>query len=162
MDQKAAKVYSYLNHLDIQYVKHMHPAVYTVEEANQHWDSIIGMHCKNLFMRDKKGRKHFLIVVESSKQLDIKALNEKLGERLSFASPERLLKHLALEPGSVSPFGLINNADNAVRLFLDQDIQNVDKVSFHPNVNTVTLTLQKDDFLKYVEAVGNEWRFIEL
>lgn len=162
MDLKDETVYSYLHDLGITYAKHEHPAVYTVEEANQHWDAISGMHCKNLFMRDKKGRRHFLVVVESSKQVDIKALNETLGNRLSFASPERLSKHLGLEPGSVSPFGLINNEDNAVKLLLDQDIQHVDEVSFHPNVNTVTLTLQKEDFLKYVAAVGNEWSFVEV
>jgi len=160
MDHKAEIVYSYLADLGITYVKHEHPAVYTVEEANQHWDTISGMHCKNLFMRDKKGRKHFLVVVESSKQVDIKALNEILGERLSFASPERLLKYLGLEPGSVSPFGLINNEDDEVSLLLDYDIDSAIEVSFHPNVNTVTLTLQKEDFLKYVAAVGNQWSFV--
>lgn len=162
MNQKEEAVYAYLKDLDIDYVKHEHPPVYTVEEANQHWDAITGMHCKNLFLRDKKGRKHFLVVVESSKKVDIKALNEKLGERLSFASPERLLKHLSLEPGSVSPFGLIQNEDNAVRLLLDADIQSADEVNFHPNINTVTLTLKKDDFLKYLAVVGNEWSYLAL
>lgn len=160
MVQKAQKVYSYLGDLGIDFIKHEHPPVYTVVEANQHWDAITGMHCKNLFLRDKKGRKHFLVVVESSKRIDIKQLNEQLGERLSFASPERLAKHLGLEPGSVSPFGLINNADSQVILLLDQDIKVAEEVNFHPNENTATLTLKVDDFLTYVNRVGNTWQFV--
>lgn len=156
------KVFDYLKNLHISYILHEHPPVYTVEEANQHWDSITGMHCKNLFLRDKKGRQHFLVVVESSKRVNIKQLNDQLGERLSFASPERLKKHLGLEPGSVSPFGLINNEDNQVKLILDQDIDFAEEVNFHPNVNTVTLTLTKDAFMTYVKAVGNQWRFLEI
>lgn len=162
MEDRAQIVYTYLNDLGINFLKHEHPAVYTVAEANEHRDDITGMHCKNLFMRDKKGRQHFLIVVESSKQVDIKALNQLLGERLSFASPERLLKYLGLEPGSVSPFGLIQDEDTIVKLLLDQDIQNAKEVNFHPNINTVTLTLRKEDFVRYVQAVGNQWQFIEI
>lgn len=161
MVNKAQTVYSYLGDLGIDYIKHEHPPVYTVEEANQHWDAITGMHCKNLFLRDKKGRQHFLAVVESSKRIDIKQLNVQLGERLSFASPERLAKHLGLEPGSVSPFGLINNKDNQVILLVDRDIEVVQEVNFHPNVNTATLTLKVEDFLTYVNRVGNTWQFMQ-
>lgn len=162
MDHKAETVYSYLSDLGIHYVKHDHPPVFTVEEANQHWHSITGMHCKNLFMRDKKGRQHFLVVVESSKHVNIKALNEQVGERLSFASPERLLTHLDLEPGSVSPFGLINNAENGVIVLLDRDIEDAEEVNFHPNVNTATLTLKTDAFLKFLSQVGNTWQYVQI
>ncbi len=156
------KVYEYLNGLQIAYIKHEHPPVYTVEEANQHWHSITGMHCKNLFLRDKKGRQHFLLVIESSKQINIKKLNEQLGERFSFASPERLEKHLGLTPGSVSPFGLINNEDNLVKLILDSDIEHSEEVNFHPNINTITLTLKTSDFLKFIHNVGNDWQFLSV
>ena len=162
MDQKAQTVYSYLKELGVEYIKHEHPAVFTVEEANQHWDAITGMHCKNLFLRDKKGRRHFLIVVESNKRVNIKQLNEQIGERLSFASPERLAKHLGLEPGSVSPFGLINNDDNEVMLLLDRDIEHAKEVNFHPNINTATLTLKTDAFLSYVKEVGNQWQYVKI
>lgn len=162
MEAGSEIVIDYLNKLHITYKVHEHPPVYTVEEANQHWDTITGMHCKNLFLRDKKGKKHFLVVVESSKRVDIKGLNDQLAERLSFASPERLIKHLGLEPGSVSPFGLINNSDNKVDLILDQDINSAEEVNFHPNVNTATLTLTKDAFMTYVKAVGNPWQFLKI
>jgi len=156
------KVYAYLGQIDVAYTKHSHPPVFTVEEANQHWESITGMHCKNLFLRDKKGRQHYLVVLESSKQVDVKKLNEQLNERLSFASPERLLKHLGLTSGSVSPFGLINNTDNEVTLILDRDIEESQEVNFHPNINTETLTLKTADFMRYVHAVGNQWQFLNI
>ncbi len=156
------KVYAYLEKINVTYIKHVHPPVFTVEEANEHWENITGMHCKNLFLRDKKGRRHYLIVLESSKQVDIKKMNKQLNERLSFASQERLLKHLGLTPGSVSPFGLINNLDNEVRLILDQDIKNADEVNFHPNVNTATLTLSNVNFMHYLNVVGNEWQFVNI
>lgn len=156
------KVYAYLEEINVPYIKHDHPPVFTVEEANQHWENITGMHCKNLFLRDKKGKKHYLVVLESSKQVDIKKMNEQLNERLSFASPERLLKHLGLTPGSVSPFGLINNVDNEVALILDQDIKSADQVNFHPNVNTATLTLANADFMYYLNKVGNQWQFLNI
>ena len=159
---KDDKVFNYLNERQISFIKHEHPPVFTVEEAKEHWKAITGMHCKNLFLRDKKGRKHFLVVVESSKQIDIKKLNDQLGERFSFASPERLLKHLGLTPGSVSPFGLINNEDNLVKLILDSDIEKTEEVNFHPNINTSTLTLKTPDFLKYVDSVNNEWQYLSI
>jgi Ala-tRNA(Pro) deacylase len=156
------KVYAYLEDIKVSYKKHEHPPVYTVEEANEHWENITGMHCKNLFLRDKKGRRHYLVVLESSKQVDIKKMNAQLNERLSFASPERLMKHLGLRPGSVSPFGLINNVDNQVSLILDQDIKEAQEVNFHPNVNTATLTIASKDFMHYVREVGNPWQYLTI
>ena len=149
------KVFDVLNGLGIKFVQYEHPAVYTVEQANQHWQNISGLHCKNLFLRDKKGRKHYLVVVESSKTVDIKALNSQLEERLSFASPQRLMKYLGLEPGSVSPFGLINDADKAVHVILDEDIKQADQVNFHPNVNTITLGISRTDFDTFLRNCGN-------
>jgi Ala-tRNA(Pro) deacylase len=108
--EKEQKVYRTLDKLDIPYVRHEHPPVYTVEEAEQHWENITGAHCKNLFLRNKKGNRHYLLVLDSSKRADLKTLEKQLGEdRLSFASPERLMRYLGLEVGAVSPFGLIND-----------------------------------------------------
>jgi len=81
---------------------------------------------------------------------------------LSFASPKRLHKYLGLEPGSVSPFGLINDTENHVHLFLDENLQSSEKISFHPNKNTASLILAFDDFLKYLESIGNSYEFIKL
>jgi len=98
------KVYEVLKKLGIPYTKHEHPPVYTVEQAEQYWEDIEGTHCKNIFLRNKKGKRHYLVILLSSKKADLKALERQLGEdRLSFASPERLMRYLRLEPGAVSP-----------------------------------------------------------
>jgi Ala-tRNA(Pro) deacylase len=161
--ERAQKVIDVLNELGITYTLHEHPAVYTVEEAQQHAAGIEGLHCKNLFLRDQKGKKHFLVVAENVKPIQVKEVGRKLGAgNLSFASPERLLKHLDLEPGAVSPFGLINDPENKVVLVLDQDLQKTDLISFHPNDNTKTVTLRYEDFQKFVKWTGNTVKVVPL
>ncbi|MDW7671552.1 MAG: prolyl-tRNA synthetase associated domain-containing protein [Bacillota bacterium] len=161
--ERAQKVIDVLNELGIQYTLHEHPAVYTVEEAQQHAEGIEGLQCKNLFLRDQKGKKHFLVVAENIKPVQVKEVGRKLGAgNLSFASPERLLKHLDLEPGAVSPFGLINDPENKVVLVLDQDLQKADLINFHPNDNTKTLTLRYEDFQKFVKWTGNTVKVLPL
>ena len=154
MDNKE-KVYEFLKRLGISFVEHIHPPVYTVEEANQHWKNIEGLHCKNIFLRDKRGRQHFLVIMPSYKNVDMKKLNSLLNERLSFASPERLIKYLGLEGGSVSPFGLINDHFQHVVVILDDAVMMSDKINFHPNINTATVTLTTGDFKRYLEECGN-------
>ena len=158
-EEKEKKVYEVLKSLDIQFEVHQHPPVYTVEEAEEHWGDVKGTHCKNLFVRNKKGNRHYLVILESSKRADLKELNRQLGEdRLSFASPERMIRFLGLEPGAVSPFGLINDSGKEVQVVVDKDLRTADWVSFHPNVNTATLTLSFEDFERYLEWCGNSLR----
>jgi len=157
------KVYKTLNDLQIHYHKHSHPPVNTVEEANQYWTEIEGAHCKNLFFRSKRGDKHYLVVLEFHKVLPIKQLNAVLGsEHLSFASAERLMKYLGLMPGSVSPFGLINDTENHVSVLLDNDLRMYDKLNFHPNRNTATLTISFTDFERFMQWSGNEYKYITI
>jgi len=155
-EDKENKVYEVLKSLEIPFEVHFHPPVYTVEEAEEHWGDVKGTHCKNLFVRNKKGNRHYLVILESSKRADLKELNRQLGEdRLSFASPERMMRFLGLEPGAVSPFGLINDSGKEVQVVVDKDLKTADWVSFHPNVNTATLTLSFEDFERYLEWCGN-------
>jgi Ala-tRNA(Pro) deacylase len=159
MDEK--KVYDTLEQLDISYTKHEHPPVYTVEEAEQHWETITGAHCKNLFLRNKKGRNHYLVIAKSEKRVDLKALTSRLGEdRLSFASPERMKRYLGLEPGAVSPFGLINDRENQVVVIIDRDLKEASHVNFHPNVNTATVGITFADFEKFLTYCKNPVRFL--
>jgi Ala-tRNA(Pro) deacylase len=160
---KADDVYRVLQQLDIPYEKFDHPPVFTVAEATEHWKEIDATHCKNLFFRDKKGRQHYLVVLPSDKQLDVKSLSRSLGRgRLSFGSEERLMKWLGLTPGSVSPFGLINDPENHVKVFIDSDLQQASKLGFHPNDNRVTLVIKRTDFEKYLEWTGNEYQFFDI
>jgi len=148
-----------LDSLHVPYEIFRHPPVYTVEEAEEHWETIQGTHCKNLFVRNKKGTRHYLVILECRKRADLRELNNQLGEdRLSFASPERLKRYLGLEPGAVSPFGLINDKEKMVQVVMDKDLKEAEWVSFHPNVNTSTVTITFKDFEKYLVWCGNPLR----
>lgn len=161
LHEKEAKVYEVLDELDISYRRHEHPPVFTVEEAEKHWTEITGAHCKNLFLRNKKGNRHYLVILEAAKVADLKLLNKLLGEdRLSFASEKRLMKYLGLETGAVSAFGLINDTENHVKVVIDEDLKKSDGVNFHPNVNTATVGLSFPDFEKFLTWSGNTTRFI--
>ena len=156
------KVYEVLERLGISYVRHEHPPVFTVDEAERHWGSITGAHCKNLFLRNKKGNRHYLIILEHSKNADLKALTKQLGEdRLSFASAERLMRYLGLEAGAVSPFGLINDSNKEVQVVVDRDLKTVQRVNFHPNVNTATVGIDFADFEKFLAWCGNSVRYLQ-
>ena len=159
-DQEHA-VYAALDALGITYARHEHPPVFTVEEAERHWRDIDATHCKNLFLRNKKGNAHYLVVVERSTPVDIKRLTAQLGEdRLSFGSPERLAAHLGLTAGAVSPFGVINDRDHAVTVVVDEALRGAARVGLHPNVNTATITLAFADFERFLAAQGNRVRFL--
>jgi Ala-tRNA(Pro) deacylase len=157
------KVLEALDGLGIPYVRHEHPPVATVEEAEKHWGGLTGAHCKNLFLRNYKGNRHYLVIAPVSRGIDLKRLNAALGEdRLSFASPERLRRWLGLEPGSVSPFGLVNDETRHVRVVCDEALRASAALGFHPNVNTATLEISLADFEKFLAWRGNFVRWLEL
>lgn len=157
------KVQETLDELGIAYVRLEHPPVATVEEAEKHWAGLKGLHCKNLFLRNYKGNRHYLVIAPVGRGIDLKRLNALLGEdRLSFASPERLRRWLGLEPGSVSPFGLVNDTTHHVQIVCDQALRMSSSLGFHPNVNTATLEIAFADFEKFLAARGNIVRWLEL
>ncbi len=152
-----------LDVLGIRYVRHEHPPVATVEEAEKHWGALKGTHCKNLFLRNYKGNRHYLVIAPVTRGIDLKRLNAALGEdRLSFASPERLRRWLGLEPGSVSPFGLVNDETAHVRVVCDEALRTSGALGFHPNVNTATLEIAFADFERFLASRGNPVRWLEL
>ena len=157
-----AEVISYLNDLNIPFELHEHPPVPTVEEALPYWKDIDAAHCKNLFFRNHKGNRHYLVIIKDTTPFSIRSLEKKLKQgKLTFGSENRLLKYLGVRPGSVSPFGLINDEDHHVYLFLDKQLQTADKISFHPNDNTASLVISYADFMKYLNASGNGYEFID-
>ena len=161
--EKEQKVYDFLDALGISYKRYEHPPVYTVEEAEKYWEEIGGTHCKNLFLRDAKGKRHFLVVLEHTKKADLKKLAEQIASgRLSFASDRRLEKYLGLEAGAVSPFGLINDSQKNVELILDADLKGKEQISFHPNVNTATISLSFNDFERFLKKTGHRVSYIRL
>jgi Ala-tRNA(Pro) deacylase len=163
MTDPERRVYQALEDLRIAWTRHEHPPVFTVEEAAQHWAAIPATHCKNLFLRNKKGTTHYLAIAGSARRVDIAALTARLNEdRLSFASPDRLQRYLGLTPGSVSPFGLIHPAAHEVRVAIDADLRRAREVAFHPNVNTATIVLSWADFERFLNWRGNIVRYVEL
>jgi Ala-tRNA(Pro) deacylase len=159
----AAPALAVLTQLGIVYERHDHPPVFTVDEALVQWQGIEAAHCKNLFLRNKKGNRHYLVVAEHDRPVSIQRIAELVGDdRLSFASPERLLKYLGLMPGSVSPLGLINDAAHEVRVVVDAGLRERPRVGFHPNVNTATIVIATTDFERFLAWTGNEVRWAGL
>ena len=150
-----------LQELGIAVTRHEHPPVATATEAEKYWTDIDATHCKNLFLRNQKGTRHYLVILKHPKRADLRAVADQIGDgKLSFASPERLMTYLGLTPGSVSPFGLIHDRDHSVRVVLDRDLKTADRISFHPNINTVTVTLAFQDFEKFLAACGNVVQYV--
>jgi Ala-tRNA(Pro) deacylase len=157
------QVQAKLAELGIVVERHEHPPVPTVEDAERYWSGIDATHCKNLFLRNQKGDRHYLVVLKHSKKADLRAVADQIGDgKLSFASPERLMKHLGLTPGSVSPFGLINDGQHAVRVVLDRDLKGAERLSFHPNINTVTLVVSAADFERFLQVSGNRVQHVTI
>jgi Ala-tRNA(Pro) deacylase len=156
-------VYNVLATLKIPFHYIEHPPVPTVEEAEKYWADVDAAHCKNLFFRNHKGSRHYLVIFYYKKLLNIRDLEQRLKQgKLSFASAERMHRFLGLAPGSVSPFGLIHDTGNHVHLFIDSRLKNFNRISFHPNLNTASLIVSFDDFLRYLNYIGNSFEFIDL
>lgn len=157
------KVFKVLEDLKIEYELHEHPPTPTIEEAIKYWGKMEATHCKNLFFRNHKGNKHYLVIFEHRQQLAIKDLEQKLKQgKLSFASEKRMAKYLGVKPGSVSLFGLINDTENHVYVFFDKNLLQSEFLSFHPNDNTASLIIRQEDFRKFINWKGNSHEFLEL
>lgn len=161
MNETIETVTKKLDELEIEYELEEHEAVFTIDEMIQLGLNKKGMIAVNLFLRDAKGKRHFLVIHDGEKHTDIKKLQEQIGcTRLSFGSDERLMKHLGLTKGSVSPFGLINNTNHDVEVVIDESIKNEPRLGFHPDTNTATLFISYDDFMKFIKDCGNPVKFV--
>jgi Ala-tRNA(Pro) deacylase len=157
------ELYELFEKLEISFEYHEHPPLATIEDAKIHWKDYNSGRCKNIFFRNHKGDRHYLVILEHLRQLDIRDLEKRLRQgKLTFASDVRLKKYLGVEPGSVSPFGLINDTGKHVHLFIDEKLKESDRLAFHPNVNTASLVISRLDFIKFLEYSGNTYEFIRL
>lgn len=157
------RVLEYLTSHGLEHTWYTHPEAPTIEIARQYWQNDGSKHCKNLFFRNHKGNRHYLVVLDCERDLDIHDLEKRLHQgKLSFASPQRMERYLGLQPGSVSPFGLINDTDNHVHLFLDENLRKENSLSFHPNDNHATVVISQETFMRYLKEVGNKYEFIEM
>ena len=156
-------VFDFLAAHDIEYTYYEHPEAPTIEIAREYWRQDGSKHCKNLFFRNHKGNRHYLVVFDSERSMAIHDLEHLLRQgKLSFASEQRMERWLGLRPGSVSPFGLVNDTENHVHLFLDANLLKYPSLSFHPNDNTATVVISQEMFQRYLDAVGNTYEYIDL
>lgn len=145
------KVYDALDKLNIKYEVVEHEPVFTMEDMDRLGLPEKGTLCKNLFLRDSKGKRHFLVTLDEKKNVDLKKLGKTLGGgNLSFASEERLEKYLGLKQGAVSPFGLMNDTEHQVEFFIDKDLSREKKLGIHPLDNTATVFLSFKDLDKFL------------
>ena len=154
MPATPADLFALLDRLGIEHSTVEHPAFFTVEEGRPWHDKIPGLHCKNLFIKDRKGG-IWLVVMPAEKRADLGRLEKALGApRFSFARPDVLLDVLALTPGSVTPFGLINDAQRRVTVILDEAMLDSEWVNVHPLHNAASTTLRSADLLRFIRALG--------
>ena len=140
----------------IELARHMHAAVMTVAESEQLVPKLPGAKTKNLFLRDKKGLKHFLVTIPASLSVDLGRLGDTLGAgRLGFASAERLLKYLGLTPGSVSVLGLVNDVEHCVQCVIDQNLWDAEAIQAHPLINTATMVVTHAQLEQFLAATGH-------
>src|SRR6476646_2698115 len=152
-----------LDQLAIPYDRYEHPPIATGDEGLEHWDGIDAVHCKNLFVRNQKGSRHYLVILPVTKRADLRLGANQIGDgKLSFASADRLLRYLGVTPGSVSPFGLIHDRQHHVHVFLDRELKIASRISFHPNINTRTVVLAFPDFERFLDSTGNARRYIDV
>ena len=157
------KVYRHLDSMGLKYSVNEHEAVYTIEAMEALKLDQIGGIVKNLFLRDAKGKRHFLVMLRQDKKVDLKSLQEKIGSTpLRFASEERLEKYLGLGKGTVGPFGILNDEDQAVEVIFDTDLKDHELLGVHPNDNTATLWISPADLERVITDRGNQLIFLHV
>lgn len=146
---------SCLDDLGIAHETVDHPPVYTVEEAKRLRGTLPGANCKSLLLKNKKGQM-WLVVVSEDHRVDLARLADALGsKRLSFASPQRLMEHLGVIPGAVSPLAAINDSRGEVAVVVADDVLGHDQLNFHPLVNYRTTAISGEGFIRFLEHTGH-------
>jgi Ala-tRNA(Pro) deacylase len=158
---RMADLVGFMNAHGVSFVRHDHPPVFTCEEELRHVPESGAARTKNLFMRDRRGRRHLLLVTLCSKNVSIADFAEVSGaDRLSFASRERLMKYLGVEPGSVTLLGLVNDGDHAVEVYIDADVWSAPSIHAHPLRNDATFVLSHADLVRFLAATGHRPRIV--
>jgi Ala-tRNA(Pro) deacylase len=156
-------IFQFFAEHNIDYERHDHPPVYTCEDVNRLVPELPGAKTKNLFVRDQKGKRHFLVSVPDEKSVDLKALAPVLGvDKLSFGSEKRLKKYLDLEPGAVTVLAAVNDTDKAVEVVVDRELWQAEALLYHPLVNTSTVLISRENVARFLEATGHKPRILNV
>lgn len=157
------KVYNRLKELEISYSVDEHEAAFTIDDMDSLGLYDKGTIAKNLFLRDAKGKRHFLVTIRHDKKVDLKSLRSELkSTALSFASEERLYKYLKLKKGSVTPFGILNDTDAQVEVLFDSDFADSESIGIHPNDNTATVWISFSDLKNVILLNGNNLNYVSI
>jgi Ala-tRNA(Pro) deacylase len=160
MPARRDELFQRLDSLGISVKTYDHAPVFTVEEAKRVHDGIPGGHCKNLFCKDEKGALWLIVALEDS-VINLKSAPGKIGsKRLTFGKPDLLMEILGVEPGSVTPFGLINDQHARTNVILDESMMTVEKLNFHPLQNAATTTIASQDLLTFIRSCGHDPRIV--
>ncbi len=163
VDKSMQEILKQLQAWQIPFTLFEHEAFFTCEDGEWFKTENPGAHVKNLFLRNKKKDKYFLVTVLQEKRMNMKELESKIGgKNVSFGSPEDLMTFLGLTPGAVSPLGLINDTAHTIEFFLDSDVLKEEVVYVHPNVNTATVKLKVADLQRFLEKTGNTWSMLAI
>ena len=156
MPKTPEQLFEALDALGIAHTTVKHPPVFTVEQAATLRGEITGGHTKNLFLRDKKNAL-YLVVAEEDATIDLKGLHRRLNAsgRFSFGSADLLLEVWGVTPGSVTPFGAINDTQGRVTVVLDSAMMEHETLNYHPLINTMTTSLSRDGLVKFLESTGH-------
>lgn len=155
------KVYSELSNMKIDYEVVNHEVATTTLLANKYIEGKIGVRSKSMFMSDKK--KEALFILDDNKRLDIKKLSEQINEKgLRLGSEKNLFEKMNLKFGVVSLFGLLNNKDKDVKVYIDKELLNEDIITFHPNDNTATVFIKIKDMFKFIDNLGFTYEIIDM
>lgn len=163
MPKSRQDLFSFLEQLGIETRTFEHPPLFTVQDSQALRGEIPGGHTKNLFLKDKKDN-FFLLTFGEEAVVDLKRIHQLIGAsgRVSFGRPEMLMELLGVAPGSVTIFGLINDAQRRVRPFLDAALMENEAINAHPLTNEATTTIAKADLLRFIAATGHEAAILKL
>ncbi len=157
------KVLDKLNELGIPFQIVEHEPVLTTEQADRFIEGIEGVRTKTMFLTNKKKRNFYLVIIDDAKRLDMDVFKEIVEEnRIKMASAETLNDKMMLLPGTVSPFGLLNNRDKDIQVYFDQEIVSEERMCFHPNTNEKTIFVNTKDLFTFLKAIGYEPHVIKL
>lgn len=156
------EVFDYLDNLDVKYDVVNHPAAFTTEEADKYIEGMEGIPSKTLFMAGKKDRNFYLFIMDEKKRLDIKKLSNLIGDRLHFGKEEDLKSKMGLVPGMVSLFGLLNNKEHDIKVYIDKDVTLEKLITFHPNDNRATIFISVSDMFKVLEDLDYDYKILDL
>ncbi|TPR26425.1 prolyl-tRNA synthetase associated domain-containing protein [Apilactobacillus micheneri] len=151
------KVFNFLNNNGIDYKLIHHKPVYTIEDIDFDFK---GSKVKNLLIKHQKN--YYLLIIDDEHRADTKLISKQIDEnRISFATPAELFELMNLRPGSVNPFGLLNDKDNQITILIDKHISKEKSIGFHPNINNQTIIISFDDFLKSISKIGHNYKFVD-